>query len=87
MRYHHERWDGQGYPSGLRGQDIPSTARVFSIVDVYDALTSVRPYKAAWTRERALSEIKLQGGRQFDPQFVESFVLMMTEQDDARLVR
>jgi len=87
VRYHHERWDGQGYPSGLRGQDIPNTARVFSIVDVYDALTSARPYKAAWPRERALNEIRAQGGRQFDPQFVEAFVQMMTEHDDARLVR
>jgi putative nucleotidyltransferase with HDIG domain len=87
VRYHHERWDGGGYPSGLRGQDIPSTARVFSIVDVYDALTSARPYKTAWTRERALTEIRLQGGRQFDPQFVEAFVNLMTERDDVRLVR
>ncbi|WP_425147404.1 HD-GYP domain-containing protein [Deinococcus sp.] len=86
VRYHHERWDGQGYPSRLSGQDIPSTARVFSIVDVYDALISRRPYKAAWTRERALSEIRLQAGRQFDPQYVDAFLNMMSEKDDAKLV-
>ena len=86
VRYHHERWDGKGYPSHLSGQDIPSTARVFSIVDVYDALISSRPYKDAWTREKALSEIRLQAGRQFDPQFVDAFLNMMSEKDDAKLV-
>ncbi|ULH16256.1 HD-GYP domain-containing protein [Deinococcus sp. KNUC1210] len=86
VRYHHERWDGKGYPSRLSGQDIPSTARIFSIVDVYDALISSRPYKEAWTRERALAEIKVQAGRQFDPQFVDAFLNMMQEKDDARLV-
>ena len=86
-RYHDERWDGEGYPSRLSGQDIPSTARVFSIVDVYDALISSRPYKEAWTRERALAEIRVQAGRQFDPQYVDAFLHMMSEKDDARLVR
>lgn len=86
VRYHHERWDGTGYPAGLRGQNIPETARVFSIVDVYDALTNARPYKPAWTRERALQEIRSQAGRQFDPQYVDAFLRMMADQDDAKLV-
>ncbi len=87
VRYHHERWDGGGYPSGLRGQDIPDTARLFSIIDVYDALVNARPYKPAWSRERALQELRRQSGSQFDPQFVEAFLRMMSEHDEARLVR
>lgn len=83
VRYHHERWDGTGYPASLRGQNIPETARLFSIVDVYDALSNARPYKAAWTRENALAEIRAQAGRQFDPQYVDAFLRMMAEQDDA----
>ncbi|GBF05043.1 hypothetical protein DAERI_030209 [Deinococcus aerius] len=86
VRYHHERWDGGGYPAGLRGKDIPETARLFAIVDVYDALISARPYKPAWTRHRALAEIRAGAGRQFDPQYVEAFLHLMTEQDDVRLV-
>ncbi|WP_368482894.1 HD-GYP domain-containing protein [Deinococcus marmoris] len=86
VRYHHERWDGTGYPASLRGQNIPETARVFSIVDVYDALTNARPYKLAWTRERAMAEIRAQAGRQFDPQYVDAFLRMMAEQDDAVIV-
>nr|WP_246351671.1 HD-GYP domain-containing protein [Deinobacterium chartae] len=72
--YHHERWDGSGYPSGLFGEDIPLLARVFSVVDVFDALTSSRPYKEAWSVEAALEELGAQAGRQFDPCVVEVFV-------------
>ncbi|EYB66872.1 hypothetical protein DEIPH_ctg064orf0038 [Deinococcus phoenicis] len=86
VRYHHERWDGGGYPAGLRGQSIPESARLFAIVDVYDALTSVRSYKPAWSHEHALKEIRLQAGRQFDPQYVDAFVRLMTEHDNVRLV-
>ena len=86
VRYHHERWDGTGYPAGLRGPNIPDSARIFSIVDVYDALTSTRPYKPAWTQERALQEIRANAGGHFDPQYVDAFLRLMAEQDDARLL-
>lgn len=70
---HHEKWDGSGYPRGLKGEDIPLTARIFAVVDVYDALTSDRPYRRAWTREKALEEIRFQSGKHFDPRVVEAF--------------
>lgn len=72
--HHHERWDGQGYPHGLAGEAIPLTARIFSVCDVYDALTSPRPYKSAWSHEDAIAEIVLQAGAQFDPQVVAAFL-------------
>ncbi|MEX0893295.1 MAG: HD domain-containing phosphohydrolase [Gemmatimonadota bacterium] len=68
---HHERWDGTGYPRGLRGEEIPLEGRIVAVADVFDALTHVRPYKAAWSRKRALAEITAQRGRQFDPRIVD----------------
>jgi len=70
---HHERWDGKGYPQGLKGEDIPLLARIFSIADVYDAMTSDRPYRRAWTHEVALEHIRSQSGKHFDPQIVDVF--------------
>lgn len=74
---HHERWDGTGYPHGLRSEDIPLVGRIVAIADVFDALRSSRPYKPAWTLERALDEIKQQRGYQFDPQLVDVFLRSM----------
>ena len=71
---HHERWDGSGYPQGLHGEHIPLSARIFAVVDVWDALMSDRPYRPAWTRERTLAYIREQSGRQFDPKVVEVFL-------------
>ena len=71
---HHEKWDGTGYPRGLKRQEIPLAARIFAVVDVYDALTSDRPYRKAWTREEALEYIRQESGRHFDPQVVEVFL-------------
>lgn len=77
--YHHERWDGGGYPSGLCGTEIPLLARAFSIIDSFDALTHARPYKPAWSVEDALAELKAQAGRQFDPQLVGLFCEIVRE--------
>jgi len=71
---HHEKWDGSGYPNGLRADQIPLQARIFSVVDVYDALTSDRPYRSAWPKDDALAYIREQAGRQFDPTVVGTFM-------------
>jgi PAS domain S-box-containing protein len=70
---HHEKWDGTGYPLGLQGEKIPLEARIFAVVDVWDAVTSDRPYRAAWSVEQALTYIREQSGRHFDPLVVDSF--------------
>jgi HD-GYP domain-containing protein (c-di-GMP phosphodiesterase class II) len=67
---HHEKWDGKGYPRGLSGNQIPFAARIFAVVDVWDALTSDRPYRAAWSEEKTLEYIRSLAGIQFDPQIV-----------------
>ena len=74
---HHERWDGRGYPRGLRGQETPIEGRILAVVDVFDALTTERPYKKAWTSEQALAEIEEQAGHQFDPDVVQAFSMLM----------
>jgi len=76
---HHEKWDGTGYPHGLKGEEIPVAARLFTVVDVWDALTSDRPYRAAWSHEEALAYIREQSGKHFDPQVVDLFFKVIKE--------
>lgn len=76
---HHEKWDGSGYPLGLAGQDIPLEARIVAVADVFDALTSVRPYKPAWPVERAMALLREQAGLHFDPRLVELFEQILPE--------
>ena len=71
---HHERWDGNGYPQGLRGEQIPLPARVFTVIDNWDALNSDRPYRKAWPREKVIAYIKENAGSIFDPEVVEAFL-------------
>src|SRR5262249_31122303 len=74
---HHERWDGTGYPRGLRGDVIPISARLFAVVDSWDALRTEKPYRAAWTDAAALAYLRANAGTQFDPTMVKLFVEMM----------
>jgi len=74
---HHEKWDGSGYPRGLKGEGIPLAARIFAVVDVYDALTSDRPYREAWSKEKTLEYIREQSDTYFDPQVIEAFMEML----------
>jgi putative nucleotidyltransferase with HDIG domain len=80
--YHHEKWDGSGYPRGLKGEDIPLAARIFTVADVYDALTSDRPYRKAWSPERTLEHIRLLAGSHFDPQAVALMIRAVEDGDE-----
>lgn len=77
--YHHERWDGSGYPGRLSGYDIPLLARIFAICDVYDALVSTRPYKETWSHERTMTTLLEEEGRHFDPVVLKAFVTIFKD--------
>ena len=76
---HHEKWDGSGYPRGLKGEQIPLAARIFAVVDVWDAIRSDRPYRKGWNTEKAIEYIKSQSGTHFDPKIVRSFLNLLGE--------
>jgi HD-GYP domain-containing protein (c-di-GMP phosphodiesterase class II) len=75
--YHHEQWDGNGYPNGLSGEEIPLAARIFAIVDNWDALHSNRPYRTAWKQDDVISYISEESGRKFDPNIVAVFLAII----------
>ena len=77
--FHHERWDGSGYPGGLKGEQIPLAARIFAVADVYDALTSDRPYRSKWAKSEVVDYIRQHAGSLFDPKIVQVFLQMMEE--------
>jgi putative two-component system response regulator len=76
---HHEKWDGTGYPRGLKGEEIPLVGRITAIADVFDALTSVRPYKKAWPVQDAVTWIQREAGTSFDPELVKKFVALLPQ--------
>ena len=79
--FHHEKWDGTGYPLGLKGEQIPLEARIFALIDVWDALLSDRPYRQAWTREKTIEYIRSEAGSHFDPRVVGCFLEMINGTD------
>ena len=76
--HHHERWDGTGYPHGLRGEDIPRAARIVALADVFDALLSERPYKSAWSHDEAVAYVRAHAGSFFDPACVSALLRDMS---------
>jgi HD-GYP domain-containing protein (c-di-GMP phosphodiesterase class II) len=71
---HHENWDGSGYPQGLKGEEIPKAARIFAVIESYDALLSEKPYRDAWSQERAIEYLKQEKGKKFDPKIIDAFL-------------
>ncbi len=80
VRAHHERFNGSGYPMGLKGEEIPLGARIFAVADVYDALTSERPYHTSWTHDQAVAHIQDRSGADFDPKMVQAFSAVVSEE-------
>jgi putative two-component system response regulator len=81
---HHERWDGSGYPDGLKGENIPIAARIVTVADVFDALTNERPYKQAWPVEEAITEMKKMSGKLFDPEILAIFLNIIENNENRR---
>ena len=84
LRCHHERWDGLGYPKGLKGEEIPISGRIIALADTYDAMTSTRPYRTALSHEVAMLEIRKCAGTQFDPNLAAIFISLSDVIDNAR---
>jgi putative nucleotidyltransferase with HDIG domain len=82
---HHEKWDGSGYPRGLKGEQIPLAARIFAVVDVWDALLSDRPYKKSWSKEKVRAYLQEQAGQHFDPQVVDAFIELLNHDENTRI--
>jgi len=78
---HHEHWDGSGYPRSLKGEQIPLSARIFSVVDIWDALLSDRPYRKAWPRKKVLEYIREVSGSILDPKIADTFLMMIADSD------
>jgi HD-GYP domain-containing protein (c-di-GMP phosphodiesterase class II) len=78
---HHEKWDGTGYPRGLKGKNIPKAARIFAVIDIWDALRSNRPYRKAWSREKTIEHIQELSGTHLDPVVVAVFLELINEKE------
>jgi putative nucleotidyltransferase with HDIG domain len=79
---HHEKWDGSGYPRGLAGEEIPLAARIFAVVDVWDALSSDRPYRPAWPQDQVIAYLQAEKGKYFQPEIVDQFLALLAEEPD-----
>jgi HD-GYP domain len=87
VRHHHERYDGKGYPDGIKGEEIPLEARIIAVADTYDAITSDRIYRKGRTHDEAIAELKRVAGTQLDPEIVEIFCKVVKSESSVRTVR